>query len=621
VPPAPPPGHPASETPRPPRPGGLLVFTDKLKKMSRQAVIAFVWPLAATAFSLWPSTSPPSLTEPTDCPAGCAGHGLCRDGTCHCDIGWRGADCATSACRFMCHGHGHCQVRPDPARTPPDSANSACSTRCPPLSSSLRCCCGRMARASAMQATPATRASTGRMRRRRAHPGVRVTGGACHAGRRKRLRAATDRPCSSRRAGCPPRQTSGRRSGTRWHARACAAGAVLRATSTRARSIAVTMVSAFAAHARAMPVGVARHVGSQWLRRHRRRRRACVRLRSIAPAAARASTALAYAVMDSKARAAMSSIAPAREVAPAMVDATHRVAHVCAAWVTRGRTAGAPHAPTRPMRPCTGATDAATVSATVCAIPAPAAASLGSRLPRVPTRRARATATRPPMGSARGASAGVRSAGAAPTAQLRYAHAAARHRTARASTATAAVRPDGPAAPALRARARARAAASYAQDMVGATSTTCSTSDAHATRSTRAPTVRWQRIRRRGGRSAPCASALAMATVRGTTRVPASARPGGRASTASGCYAQTAAPGTASAPMPAANATAASQETTAQSKRALATALAAGAVCVANANATRGGRISIARSVRLRGGAPPTPLSCHKRHNDNRLSF
>ena len=58
---------------------------------------------------LWPFTrNTPALVENSECTAGCSGHGVCSNGVCHCDEGWRGDNCAASTCHFMCHGHGQC---------------------------------------------------------------------------------------------------------------------------------------------------------------------------------------------------------------------------------------------------------------------------------------------------------------------------------------------------------------------------------------------------------------------------------------------------------------------------------------------------------------------------------
>eukprot|EP01116_Phalansterium_solitarium_P000822 TRINITY_DN10685_c0_g1_i1.p1 TRINITY_DN10685_c0_g1~~TRINITY_DN10685_c0_g1_i1.p1 ORF type:complete len:1225 (+),score=375.14 TRINITY_DN10685_c0_g1_i1:189-3863(+) len=49
-----------------------------------------------------------------DCPAACAGRGLCWHNTCQCDPGWSGANCSTPVCAvdpasgLLCAGHGQC---------------------------------------------------------------------------------------------------------------------------------------------------------------------------------------------------------------------------------------------------------------------------------------------------------------------------------------------------------------------------------------------------------------------------------------------------------------------------------------------------------------------------------
>lgn len=48
-----------------------------------------------------------ALSVGPGCPSACSGHGLCRDGGCHCEAGFGGDDCGL-VCPKGCSGHGRC---------------------------------------------------------------------------------------------------------------------------------------------------------------------------------------------------------------------------------------------------------------------------------------------------------------------------------------------------------------------------------------------------------------------------------------------------------------------------------------------------------------------------------
>ena len=49
----------------------------------------------------------PSSSE--TCPQGCNSHGECKDGKCHCKVGYAGDDCSIKTCKDNCNSHGTCK--------------------------------------------------------------------------------------------------------------------------------------------------------------------------------------------------------------------------------------------------------------------------------------------------------------------------------------------------------------------------------------------------------------------------------------------------------------------------------------------------------------------------------
>ena len=138
--------------------------------------------LLPLGFTFWTWSS---LVEPSanGCDDGCGSHGICRDGACHCDMGWTGENCRVSTHASVHRTTRQRSTKLTVALTGRESVRASDLNRRSPHvhTSATGMVCARWASASATRATRGLRASEARSQP--AQKAVAAKAGACLVGR------------------------------------------------------------------------------------------------------------------------------------------------------------------------------------------------------------------------------------------------------------------------------------------------------------------------------------------------------------------------------------------------------------------------------------------------------